>query len=141
MSILCIYSALGLMSVNLLLSNSSAQIMTAPISSGENGTLTDIFRVVITLFGVDDKTNNVLAFVKVNNMTSAKYFNATKEDSDRDGIVFTPIGFPNQTISAGTNFTACEVVLNDLTMVCKGGLNAPAVTEIVQIVRPTYEQR
>lgn len=136
----CVISSIVLISP--LVNYSSAQILSTPSFPKQTSSITDVFKVSIILFGVDDKTGNVLSFVKVNNLTGGKFFNATKGDiMDKDGTIETVISFPNETVSAGTNFTACNVVLKDMTISCKWGLNMPERTEAVQFVLPSYKQK
>lgn len=119
---------------------SSAQVPTGSKPPAQLAPNKDILKVVIALFGVNADTGNVLSFVKLNDVTVARFFNASKENTvDKDGIVTSTLSFPNETVSAGANFTACAVILKGLTMSCKSQLNIPAITEVVQIVIPTEE--
>ena len=74
-------------------------------------------------------------------MATARYFNATEYDSDHDGIVDRGISFPNKTFSTGTNFTACNVIVNDASMSCKSGLTIEGRKSNVQFALPTFKQR
>lgn len=131
-----------LLGINSFSGYSLAQILTNSPQALQLGPVKDIFKVSIMLFGVDDKTGNALSFVKVNNITTGRFFNATRDDLiDRDGVVETVISFPNETVAQGTNFTACNVILNDMSMSCKWGLNMPKRTEAVQIILPTYKPK
>lgn len=120
--------------------SSSAQVSTGSKPPAHLAPNKDIFKVIIALFGVNDDTGNVLSFVKVNDETVARFFNASKDDAlDKDGVVTSTLTFPNETVPAGANFTACEVILKGLTMSCKSQLNIPVITEVVQIVIPADE--
>ncbi len=102
---------------------------------------TDVFRVDVTVFGVNKNTGSILTFVKVDSVTSARYYNASKDDlKDGNGIVDSLISFPNTTVNTGANFTACNVVLKDINMFCKTGLNVNGRIEFIQFVLPTFEQ-
>jgi hypothetical protein len=102
----------------------------------------DIFRVAITIIGVNNETGNVFSFVKVNDDTSTRYFNASKDDlKDQDGFVDSVISFPNKTVTTGANFTACNVVLKELSMSCKSGINIQERIESIQFVLPTFKPR
>jgi hypothetical protein len=93
----------------------------------------DIFRVGISLFGVKNDTGNVFSYVSVDNLTAGRFFNATREDKDGDGIVESYFTFPNNTISAGTKFTSCSIVLSTTYQKCAIGINSPASrTEFAQ---------
>lgn len=120
---------------------SSAQILVGQ-KQNESKDVNDLFRVSFTLFGVNENTGNVLLFVKVNNVTAARFFNATNTDRiDRDGIVDVVLSFPNETVSAGANFTACNLLINEVTLSCEWALNVPGRTQVLQMVLPTYNQR
>jgi hypothetical protein len=104
-------------------------------------TVKEIFQVGITIFSVTNETGQVLSFVNVNDVASGRYFNAPKDDmNNHDGIVESVISFPNKTVATGANFTACNVVLKDNSMLCKSGLNVPQRTEVIQFVLPTFKQ-
>ena len=136
--ILSILSLIGI--VTLFLSThvqaSSAQIATRPTPTPQLDK--NDFRIAITLFGVKNDTGNILSFVKVNNLTTSKFMNAGREDSDHDGILDTALRLPNQTVTTGANFTACSVVLNYISMSCKSGIHIQGRTGSVQIVLPTF---
>jgi hypothetical protein len=89
----------------------------------------DIFRVGITLFGVDNQTGNVFSFVKVNNITAGRFFNASREDmaTDNNGVVESTLSFPNQTILKGERYIACNIALVRLKLNCSQGFNSPSV--------------
>lgn len=119
--------------------DSLAQKQSGPTKTVTAGT-GDIFRVGVTLIGVNHETGNVFTFVKVDRVTTARYFNASQDDlKDHDGIVDSVLSFPNRTVSTGANFTACNVILKDLAMSCKSGINVPQRTEIIQFVLPTFK--
>jgi hypothetical protein len=95
-----------------------------------------VFKVILTLFGVKNDTGNVVSFVKVNNVTAGKLFNATKDNllKSSDGIVNTTYYFPNQTVAVGAHFNACLLILKDMKTTCTDGYNSPGPrTEIEQI--------
>ena len=100
----------------------------------------DEFAISITIVGVTDRTGNLLSIVKVGNLTTARYFNASEYDVDHDGIIDRGISFPNVTISTGANFTACNVVVKDASMSCKSGLAIEGRRPNVQFVLPTFKQ-
>src|ERR1043165_1117259 len=95
LSKICLYMGIAIFLISPLLNESSAQILTTPSIPKQLTSTKDVFRVSLILFGVDDKTGNVLSFVKVNNVTAGKFFNASKDDQlDHDGIVETVLNLP-----------------------------------------------
>lgn len=140
LSVICVFSLIFLSYC--VYQDSSAQISIQSTKTNQAKDSTDVFRVGITLIGVTKETGNVFSFVKVNQLTSARYFNASQDDlKDHDGIVDSVLSFPNQTVAVNANFTACNVVLKDLEMSCKSGINIPQRTEILQFVLPTFKPR
>jgi hypothetical protein len=110
----------------------------------------DVFKVIVTLFGVEPTTGNIVTFVTIDNMSNVKAFDAAKyyipidttESSDNtinathgssngiegSGIVELNLAFPNATsIKSGDEFRACSIVVKDLRMVCETGVNTPAL--------------
>jgi hypothetical protein len=110
----------------------------------------DVFKVIVTLFGVEPTTGNIVTFVTIDNMSNVKAFDAAKyyipidttESSNNtinathgssngiegSGIVELNLAFPNATsIKSGDEYRACSIVVKDLRMVCETGVNTPAL--------------
>jgi hypothetical protein len=110
----------------------------------------DVFKVIVTLFGVEPTTGNIVTFVTIDNMSNVKAFDAAKyyipidttESSDNtinathgssngiegSGIVELNLAFPNATsIKSGDEFRVCSMVLKDLRMTCETGTNTAAL--------------
>ena len=110
----------------------------------------DVFKVIVTLFGVEPTTGNIVTFVTINNMSNVKAFDAAKyyipidttESSNNtinathgssngiegSGIVELNLAFPNATsIKSGDEFRVCSMVLKDLRMTCETGTNTAAL--------------
>jgi hypothetical protein len=90
-------------------------------TSAENRTNTSIVTVAVTLFGIDDSTGNVITFVTVKNLTKAVVSNATAldlKDGKTDGTAVVSLRFPSKYIKYGSEIKACNLTLNDLSIVC-----------------------
>jgi hypothetical protein len=114
----------------------------------------DVFKVIVTLFGVEPTTGNIVTFVTIDNMSKVKAFDAAKyyipieeskstnnntalvdamhgisnKQAEQSGIVELYYAFPNATsIKSGDEFRVCSMVLKDLRMVCETGMNTPAL--------------
>jgi hypothetical protein len=110
----------------------------------------DVFKVIVTLFGVEPTTGNIVTFVTIDNMSKVKAFDAAKyyipidttESSNNtinathgssngiegSGIVELNLAFPNATsIKSGDEFRVCSMVLKDLRMTCETGTNTAAL--------------
>jgi hypothetical protein len=109
----------------------------------ETGEGTDIFRVIMTVFGVENTKGDVVAIVTVNNGESSKVkFLETEAfqpvSSNLTSLVLTPspnsnagileyvATFPNVTVNAGSEYKACVMTTKDLELLCKTGHNSPA---------------
>ena len=89
----------------------------------------DIFKVIVTLIGLNKTSGDIVSFVNVDGITQVKTFNAAKLVPMRGNngtleILFT---FPNATINTGAKFRACTMLVKDLRMSCEKGQNSPAL--------------
>jgi len=102
----------------------------------ETGKGDDVFRVIMTIFGIDKSKGDVIAVVTVNNGEASK---VKFLDSEAPYVV--PLNssggigshlieyvatFPNVTVNAGDVYQACVLTTKDLNMVCNTGQNSPA---------------
>jgi hypothetical protein len=109
----------------------------------ETGKGTDIFKVIMTVFDVDESKGDVVAIVTVNNgkESRVKYLKTeafkpvspnltslvlTPRPDSHVGIIEFVATFPNVTVSAGDEYKACIVTTKDLGLLCKTGHNSPA---------------
>ena len=117
-------------------------IGTNPIKA-ETGKGTDIFKVIMTVFGVEDTNGDVVAVVTVNSGENSRVkFLETEAfkpvPSNLTSLVTIPgpgsevktmeyvATFPNVTINAGDEYEACILTTKDLELICKTGHNSPA---------------
>lgn len=113
------------------------------IADAETGKGTDTFKVIMTVFGVENTKGDVIAIVTVNNGESSKVkFLETEAfepvSSNLSSLVLTPspnsnagimeyvATFPNVTVSTGSEYQACVMTTKDLELLCKTGHNSPA---------------
>ena len=89
----------------------------------------DIFKVIVTLYGLNKTTGDIVSFVNVDGITQVKSFNAAKLISIRgnNGPPEILFSFPNATINSGAKFRACTMIVKDLLMSCGKGKNSPAL--------------
>jgi hypothetical protein len=109
----------------------------------ETGKGADIFRVIMSVFGVEYTKGDVIALVTVNNGESSKLkFLETEAfkpvSSNLTSLVLTPnpdssagimeyvATFPNITVNAGDEYKACVMTTKGLELLCKSGHNSPA---------------
>jgi hypothetical protein len=109
------------------------------------GTESEIFRVIMTIFGVDKSKGDVIAITTVNNgeASRVKLFESdtfpslssnlssmapvtTTATSSYLGIVEYVATFPNVTVDSGQEYQACVITTKNLDLICKTGFNSPA---------------
>jgi hypothetical protein len=111
----------------------------------QGGTGAEIFRVIMTIFGVDKSKGDVIAITTVNNgeASRVKLFESdtfpslssnlssmapvtTTATSSNLGIVEYVATFPNVTVDSGQEYQACVITTKNLDLICKTGFNSPA---------------
>jgi hypothetical protein len=112
----------------------AATSTTSPIQA-ETGKGEDIFKVIMTIFGIDKSKGDVIAIVTANNGEASRVkfldseapyvipLNSTAVDSHLVEYVAT---FPNVTVNAGDSYKACVLTTKNLDLICNTGLNSPA---------------
>ena len=112
-------------------------------ADAETGKGADIFRVIMSVFGVENTKGDVIALVTVNNGESSKLkFLETEAfkpvSSNLTSLVLTPnpdssagimeyvATFPNITVNAGDEYKACVMTTKGLELLSKTGHNSPA---------------
>jgi hypothetical protein len=119
--------------------------LTANPVQAETGKGEDIFKVILTIFGLDTSKGDVVAIVTVNNGESSKVkfldtdaFLApsnlttltlgpsTTNPAAGSAIIEYVATFPNVTVDAGEEYKACVLPVKDLEMICTTGNNSPA---------------
>jgi hypothetical protein len=129
---------------NLKLAYSAAVVMVLTFTAtfkinpilAETGNGDDIFKVIMTIFGVDRSKGDIIAIVTTNNGEASRVkfldseapdvvpLNASAGDSGR--LVEYVATFPNVTVNAGEEYKACVFTSKDLNMICSTGQNSPA---------------
>ena len=93
----------------------------------ETGQGDDVFRVIMTIFGVDKSKGDVVAIVTVNNGEASKVrFLDSDIAAGSAGIIEYVATFPNVTVNAGEQYQACVLPVKTLEPICTTGNNSPA---------------
>jgi hypothetical protein len=102
----------------------------------ETGKGDDVFRVIMTIFGVERSKGDVVAIVTTNNGeasrvkfldSQAPYVIPINSSGIGGGHLVEYVAtFPNVTVNAGEEYKACVVTTKDLEPICKIGNNSPA---------------
>ena len=103
-------------------------------AQAETGKGTDVFRVIMTIFGVDESMGDVIAIVTAkNDAAKVKLFNASGPEvtplnaSEGGGHLIEYVAtFPNVPVNSGDEYKACVATVKDLELICKMGHNSPA---------------
>ena len=116
-----------------------ATLFTVTPIQAETGKGEDIFKVIMTIFGVDKSKGDVVAIVTANNgeASRVKFLDAEAPyvvplNSSGEGgsgsshLVEYVATFPNVTVNAGDEYKACVLTTKDLELICSTGNNSPA---------------
>lgn len=101
-------------------------------SSPETGKK-DIFKVIMTVQGLDHNTGDIVTIVSVNDESRVKLFDDSKtyiqtmKADGAGGIVEYVATFPNVTIKNGDVYKACVLTIKDSNLICETGTNSPAL--------------
>ena len=121
--------AIVMLTIAIILQNVSINLAYA-----ETGTGTDIFKVIMSVFGVEESKGDVVALVTVNSQESkVKFFDASGSElipmnaSGGNGNILEYVAtFPNVTVNSGDEYKACILTVKDLNLKCGTGHNSPA---------------
>ena len=127
-------NVLSFVGVVVILSSLVVIVITISPVQAETGQGEDIFRVIMTIFGVDESKGDVIAIVTAKNQDAkVKLFDASGPEvvplnaSEGGGHLIEYIAtFPNLTINSGEEYRACIATVKDLELICKTGNNSPA---------------
>jgi hypothetical protein len=100
----------------------------------ESGVGKDIFKVVVSIFGVTSKTGDIVATATVNGHSKAKFFGlssanltSTQNNSALSEKVYELVAaFPNLVVNTGDSYKACVITLDNMHVMCEEGHNSPA---------------
>jgi hypothetical protein len=102
-------------------------VMAFPVlSHAETGQGDDVFRVIMTIFGVDRSRGDVVAIVTVNNGEASKVRFLDSDTAASGGIIEYVATFPNVTVNAAEPYEACVLPVKTLEPICTTGNNSPA---------------
>ena len=119
-----LFSAIAVISQNVVINFAYAE-------SGAGG---DIFKVIMSVFGVEESKGDVVALVTVNNQESrVKFFDVSAPElipmnaSGESGHIIEYVAtFPNVTVNSGDEYKGCVLTVKDLNLKCGTGYNSPA---------------
>jgi hypothetical protein len=103
-----------------------AFVLTIATAKAETGKGDDVFRVIMTIFGVDKSTGDVVAILTVNNGEASKVRFLDSDIASSGGIIEYVATFPNVTVNAAEPYEACVLPVKTLEPICTTGNNSPA---------------
>jgi hypothetical protein len=117
-----------------LLTTAASQSTFVNVGHAETGKGTDVFKVIMSIFGVDESIGDIVAIVTVNNQEAkVKFFDASGPSaiplnaSEGGGNLIEYVAtFPNVTVNSGDEYKGCVLGVKDLEILCKTGYNSPA---------------
>jgi hypothetical protein len=120
---------LGLMTTAVLdtTPNALAQTTTPPVEKK------DIFKVIMTVQGLNYNTGDIITIVSVNGESRVKLFDDSKsyihsvKADGTGGLVEYVATFPNMTVKTGDVYKACVLTIKDSNLICETGTNSPAL--------------
>ena len=100
----------------------------------ETGKGKDVFKVIMTIFGVDESKGDVVAIVTAKDeQAKVKLFDASGPEviplnaTEGGGHLIEYVAtFPNFTVNSGDEYKACVATVKNLELICKSGNNSPA---------------
>jgi hypothetical protein len=125
---------MSLIGAFVILTSLAITAITVGPAQAETGQGDDVFRVIMTIFGVDESKGDVIAVVTAKDeVARVKLFDAIGPEvvplnaSEGGGHLIEYIAtFPNLTINSGEEYKACVATVKDLELTCKTGQNSPA---------------
>src|ERR687890_2908894 len=146
-------SLLGLVATTVL-NNISPGALAQTTSSPETEKKKDIFKVIMTVQGLDHNTGDIVTIVSINGESRVKLFDDSKtyihsikadDTDDTDGLIEYVATFPNMTVNSGDEYKVCALMVKDSSLICETGINSPALTPefkelYIQEGKPTTSQ-
>lgn len=125
---------LSLSLIGIILASTVVVVITISPAQAETGQGDDVFRVIMTIFGVDESKGDVIAVVTAKDQVArVKLFDTSGPEvvplnaSEGGGHLIEYIAtFPNVTVNSGDGYKACIATVKDLELTCKTGQNSPA---------------
>jgi hypothetical protein len=125
---------LSLSLIGVILASIVIVVITMSSAHAETGQGDDVFRVIMTIFGVDESRGDVIAVVTAKDQVArVKLFDASGPEvvplnaTEGGGHLIEYIAtFPNLTVNSGDEYKACIATVKDLELTCKTGQNSPA---------------
>ena len=123
-------SLIGLIATAVLeaIPNALGQTATSPAEKK------DIFKVIMTVQGLNHNTGDIVTIVSVNGESRVKLFDDSKTyihsvnaSDGTGGLVEYVATFPNMTVDVSEEYKVCALTIKDSKLICESGTNSPAL--------------
>ena len=88
----------------------------------ESGVGKDVFKIVVSLYGITDSTKDIITMANVGDQMKVKLHNAGNSTSDKVSYVFS---FPGLAVEDGENYKVCTMSTDNFNLKCVNGQNSP----------------
>ena len=88
----------------------------------ESGIGKDVFKIVVSLYGISNSTRDIITIANVGDETKVKLHNAGNVTSDKVSYVFS---FPGLTVEDGERYNVCTMSTENFNLKCEHGQNSP----------------
>ena len=88
----------------------------------ESGVGKDVFKIVVSLYGITDSTKDIITIASVGDQTKVKLHNAGNSTSDKVSYVFS---FPGLSVEDGERYKVCTMTTDNFNLKCENGQNSP----------------
>ena len=119
--------------ITTLVLNAGPDAYAQGITSSEIQKKKDIFKVIMTVQGLDHNSGDIVTIVSVNGESRVKLFDDTKTyihsvnaTDGTGGIIEYVATFPNMTVNVDDEYKVCALAIKDSNLVCQTGNDSPA---------------
>ena len=88
----------------------------------ESGVGKDVFKIVVSLYGITDSTKDIITIANVGDQTKVKLHPAGNSTADKVSYVFS---FPGLSVEDGERYKVCTMTTDNFNLKCGNGQNSP----------------
>jgi hypothetical protein len=125
---------LAFLSVSLLALMATTVLNITLAQTTETEKKKDIFKVIMTVQGLDHNTGDIVTIVSVNGESRVKlfddskiYINSVNASGGTGGLIEYIATFPNMTVKSSDEYKVCALTIKDSNLICETGTNSPAL--------------
>ncbi|HEY7079814.1 MAG TPA: hypothetical protein VH500_08940 [Nitrososphaeraceae archaeon] len=94
-------------------------------ATAESGIGKDVFKVIVTLYGISNSTKDIVTLVSVGDQLKVKLFNAENPESQGLNKTSYTMTFPNLAVNDGEPYKVCVMSTDNFKLKCENGKNSP----------------